>query len=154
MTPKVCNDLCDGYDYFGVQMTECFCGNSYGSVSAYAVENTANGNTADEKGQAQYAYETAAPTTEGKTGVGLVVGPEARYLKEGCYYDCEQGDGSYPCGGHLRNSVYRRPSTMPADCVNTDSELLNQRGVCNPDAGALAAPVSHAEQPTVASHSF
>jgi len=135
-------------------MTECFCGNSYGSVSAYAVENTANGNTADEKGQAQYAYETAAPTTEGKTGVGLVVGPEARYLKEGCYYDCEQGDGSYPCGGHLRNSVYRRPSTMPADCVNTDSELLNQRGVCNPDAGALAAPVSHAEQPTVASHSF
>merc|ERR1711981_1247716 len=32
MTPSTCNGLCNGYDYFAVQIGQCYCGNTYGSV--------------------------------------------------------------------------------------------------------------------------
>jgi len=59
MTPRKCNDLCSGYDYFGVQIHQCFCGNSYGSVKAQEAASSGSGITQLERGEAQVAYETA-----------------------------------------------------------------------------------------------
>jgi len=70
MTPRKCNDLCSGYDYFGVQIHECFCGSSYGSVKATA---TGPGITQLELGLAQVAYETATEMlAQSNTVKGLV----------------------------------------------------------------------------------
>merc|ERR1711865_946306 len=146
MTPASCSELCKGYDYFGVQITECYCGNTYGSVSEpvrnldyttastgvlggqWILPGTTGANTpapagisAIEKAHAQTAYETATNTLG---GVGIVDVDVNRYIQEGCYHDCIMTEASMltgtdagmPCGGIHRNSVYRRPSTMSSGC--------------------------------------
>jgi len=160
MTPKTCNSLCAGYDYFAVQITQCFCGNSYGSVqepvniegktaigkwtpgTGAASTTPPSGITSLENGMAQTAYETNTNTLG---GVGIV-DTLNKYVQEGCYHDCggasNKIDGGLLCGGLNRNSVYRRPSTMPSSCVSTGVNhghpLLQQRGLCDPPQGALA----------------
>jgi len=167
VTPASCSDLCTGYDYFGVQITECFCGNTYGSVVEpvhsldYTTASTGvlggqwihpsddgtptlatapAGISAIEKAHAQTAYETVTNTLG---GVGMIDEVNVnKYIPEGCYHDCvktEAGalagtDAGMPCGGIHRNSVYRRPSTMAANC-NSFHPLLKSRGICDPPGG-------------------
>jgi hypothetical protein len=40
MRPELCNDLCRGFHFFGVQFGyECFCGDDYGNQGGKAPEN-------------------------------------------------------------------------------------------------------------------
>lgn len=160
MTPTRCNDLCAGYDYFGVQITQCYCGNTYGSVQEPTVTEgqTANGKwtpgsassttppvgvTSLENAMGQTAYETNTNTLG---GIGIIDDANLnKYIQEGCYHDCggatAMTDAGLPCGGLNRNSVYRRPSTMPSVCqstgVNQGHPLMASRGICDPPQNAL-----------------
>jgi len=161
MTPQTCNLLCAGYDYFAVQITQCYCGNSYGSVQEPTVtEGHTNigkwhpgttsttvpptGITSIENAMGQTSYETNTNTLG---GIGIVDGLN-KYVQEGCYHDCggasKKEDSVLPCGGLNRNSVYRRPSTMASACVsygvNNGHPLLKSRGLCDPPQGALHTP--------------
>merc|ERR1711934_97184 len=161
MTPRLCNSLCNGYDYFAVQITKCYCGNSYGSVQEPTVTEgktgigkwhpgTATsttppvGITSLENAMAQPQYETETNTLG---GIGIV-DAHNKYVQEGCYHDCggasDRIDAGLLCGGLNRNSVYRRPSTMPSSCQSTGANnghpLLAQRGLCDPPQGALHVP--------------
>jgi len=134
MTPHACNALCGEYDYFGVQMTQCYCGNSYGSVQA---PSSGSGITNLEHGQAQVSYETSPATGQAAVHVQVhEVDSLGKFTAEGCYHDC--GDGTLPCGGLNRNSVYRRPSSVAGGCTNGKSTMLSSRGICDPDPAALA----------------
>ena len=43
MTPSLCNDMCQGFHFFGVQYyNECFCGNDYGNQGGKAPESECN----------------------------------------------------------------------------------------------------------------
>jgi hypothetical protein len=162
MTPHKCNTLCKGYDYFAVQITQCYCDNSYGSVQEPTITEgqLANkkwypgststtvapaGITSLENAMGQSAYETHSNTLG---GVGIVQTETNKYVQEGCYHECggasEKHDSVLPCGGLNRNSVYRRPSTMPSACVSTGANhghpLLASRGLCDPPQGALHTP--------------
>jgi len=157
LTPSECNDLCAGYDYFAVQITQCYCGNTYGSVKepVKTILTLANGKwtpgtatnvtqpagiTGLETAMAQTAYETETNTLG---GIGIIDEPNLnKYVQEGCYHDCPDTDAGLACGGLNRNSVYRRPSTMSSMCVasvNNGHPLMSARGLCDPDQGALHA---------------
>merc|ERR1712072_757634 len=87
----------------------------------------------------QSAYET---NTNSLGGTGIV-DTHNKYIQEGCYHDCPGTDSGLPCGGLNRNSVYRRPSTMPSSCVSSVSNghpLMASRGLCDPPQGALHTP--------------
>lgn len=111
MTPNQCNTECNGYDYFAIQISRCWCGSSYGKHGV---------------AQAQYS--------------GLKNADNLDY-EPGCYHDCPGHSAGYQCGGVLRNSVYRRPSTMEADCQTGEHSertmYLKAQGVCKPEQGQL-----------------
>jgi len=155
MTPSNCNALCAGYDYFAVQISQCYCGNTYGSIQepVKTEASTANGKwtpgstvsttpptgiSSLENAMGQASYETDSNTLG---GVGIV-DAHNKYVQEGCYHDCPGTDAGLPCGGLDRNSVYRRPSTLPSTStcvasVNNGHPLLATRGLCDPPQGAL-----------------
>jgi len=165
MTPSTCNTLCAGYDYFAVQITQCYCGNSYANVPEPTVieGQTATGKwtpgvsaasttpptgiTSLENAMGQTSYETDTNTLG---GIGILQSDPGlnKYIQEGCYHDCggasAMTDAALPCGGLNRNSVYRRPSTMPAQCVSTGVNhghpLLAARGICDPPQADLHNP--------------
>merc|ERR1712070_25233 len=110
MTPDQCNTQCAGYSYFAIQISRCWCGNSYG-----------------KHGIAQSQYS------------GLKNMDNLDYAP-GCNHDCYGLSAGFPCGGVHRNSVYHRPPTMNSDCGSNDevSGLLRSNNVCKPDQGELA----------------
>lgn len=115
MTPNQCNTECNGYDYFAIQISRCWCGVSYGKHGV---------------AQSQYSGRKNADNLD---------------YEPGCYHDCPGHSAGYQCGGVLRNSVYRRPSTMEADCQTAGhserTAFLVAQGVCKPEQGQLATAV-------------
>jgi len=160
MNPNTCNALCKGYDYFSVQITQCYCDNRYGSVQepttteghlangkwhpgTSSTTTSPTGITSIENGMAQVAYETNTNTLG---GIGIIDETALnKYIQEGCYHDCggasSMTDAGLSCGGLNRNSVYRRPSTAVSDCQSTGANnghpLLASRGICDPPSADL-----------------
>jgi hypothetical protein len=42
MAPQLCSDLCHGFKFFGVQFSNCFCGNDYGNQGGKVPESDCN----------------------------------------------------------------------------------------------------------------
>jgi len=124
MNPNSCNVLCKGYDYFAVQITQCYCDNRYGSVQEPTIPHSTlamgapegslkwapgltaakttvppTGITSIENGMAQTAYET---DTNSLGGVGIIDETNLnKYIQEGCYHDCGGAADSTKCTGTL-----------------------------------------------------
>merc|ERR1712070_376862 len=86
MTPSRCNSLCLGFDYFAVQITQCYCGNTYANVQEPTVTEQHNsigkwypgstpsttppaGITSLENAMGQTTYETDTNTLG---GIGII----------------------------------------------------------------------------------